>query len=378
MPYSIWRKMRSKGCDFHHVDGKHYIRIIYDAKDLQEEKKLSLYIYAVLSDYFKERPGSVANYINAPKENGYQSFHLKLLNDQGDWEEIHISSERMVRNSRLGCTAERTEENVKAWLEKFKAVLKDVAYHSHEMDYMDGVTASFYNDDIMVFTPHGKGVILPKDATALDFAFEIHSEVGLHAEYARINGRLCSVKTVLHRGDCVEIGTDEKALPEEEWLKYVLTYKAKRTLRSYFANMAKMPYIRCSCCHPLPGDEVIGFKEAEGIVTLHKRNCPDAIRMASEQGDSIVAVNFEEQEAFLFPVRICIRGIDRHHLLSDVVACITEKQNLSISRLNAVTVDRIVETSVDFAVHSVRELENAMQSISAIRNVDEVSRIDIE
>ena len=378
MPYSIWRKMCSKGCDFHHVDGKHYIRIIYDAKDLQEEKKLCLHIYAVLSDYFKERPGSVANYINAPKENGYQSFHVKLLNDQGGWEEIHISSERMVRNSRLGCTAERTEENVKAWLEKFKAVLKDVAYHSHEMDYMDGVTASFYNDDIMVFTPHGKGVILPKDATALDFAFEIHSEVGLHAEYARINGRLCSVKTVLHRGDCVEIGTDEKALPEEEWLKYVLTYKAKRTLRSYFANMAKMPYIRCSCCHPLPGDEVIGFKGAEGIVTLHKRNCPDAIRMASEQGDTIVAVNFEEHEAFLFPVRICIRGIDRHHLLSDVVACITEKQNLSISRLNTVTVDRIVETSVDFAVHSVRELEMAMQSISAIRNVDEISRIDIE
>lgn len=211
MPYSIWRKMHSKGCDFHHVDGKHYIRIIYDAKDIQEEKKLSLYIYAVLSDYFKERPGSVANYINAPKENGYQSFHVKLLNDQGGWEEIHISSERMVRNSRLGCTAERTEENVKAWLEKFKAVLKDVAYHSHEMDYMDGVTASFYNDDIMVFTPQGKGVILPKDATALDFAFEIHSEVGLHAEYARINGRLCSVKIVLHRGDCVEIGTDKNA-----------------------------------------------------------------------------------------------------------------------------------------------------------------------
>lgn len=123
---------------------------------------------------------------------------------------------------------------------------------------------------------------------------------------------------------------------------------------------------------------MIGFKGAEGIVTLHKRNCRNAIRMASEQGDSIVAVNFEEKEGFLFPVRICIRGIDRHHLLSDVVACITEKQNLSISRLNTVTVDRIVETSVDFAVHSVRELENAMQSISAIRNVDEVSRIDIE
>lgn len=378
MPYSIWRKMQSKGCDFHHIDGKHYIRIIYEAKDLHEEKKQSLHIYAVLSDYFKERPGSVANYINAPKENGYQSFHVKLLNDQGGWEEIHISSERMVRNSRLGCTAERTEKNVKVWLEKFRAVLKDVAYHSHEMDFMDGVTASFYNDDIMVFTPQGKGVILPKEATALDFAFEIHSEVGLHAEYARINGKLCSVKTVLHRGDCVEIGTNSEAAPNEDWQNHVLTYKAKRMLRSYFANKEKMPYVRCSCCHPLPGDEVIGFKEVNGKTTLHKRNCPDAIRMASEQGDSIVAVNFEEQDGFLFPVRVCIRGIDRHHLLSDVVACITEKQNLSISRLNIVNIDRIVEASVDFAVHSVRELEMAMESIAAIRNVDEVSRIDIE
>ncbi len=378
MPYNIWRKMHNKGCDFHHVDGKHYIRIIYDAKNLHDEKKLSLHIYAILTDCFKERPGSVANYINAPKENGYQSFHVKLLNEQGGWEEIHISSERMVRNSRLGCTAERTEENVKPWLEKFKSVLHDVAYHSHEMDYMDGVTASFYNDDIMVFTPQGKGIILPKNATALDFAFEIHSEVGLHAFYARINGKLYSVKTVLHRGDCVEIGTDDKAFPDEEWLQHVLTYKAKRSLRSYFANKVKMPYCRCTCCHPLPGDEVIGFKDADGNITLHKRNCLEAIRMASEQGDSIVAVNFEEQKDFLFPVRICIRGIDRHHLLRDVVACITEQQNLSISRLNTVTIDRIVETSVDFDVNSVNELEKAMESIASINNVDEVSRIDIE
>ncbi len=123
---------------------------------------------------------------------------------------------------------------------------------------------------------------------------------------------------------------------------------------------------------------MIGFKDTDGNITLHKRNCPNAIRMASEQGDSIVAVNFEEQDVFRFPVRICIRGIDRHHLLSDVVACITEQQNLSIFQLNTVTVDRIVETSVDFAIHSVKEQEEAMKSIASINNVDEVSRIDIE
>lgn len=377
-PYSIWRKMQAHGCDFHHVDGKHYLRIIYNADGLHEEKKMSLHIYSVLSDNFKERPCSVVNYINAPKENGYQSFHVKVLNTQGTWEEIHISSERMIRNNRFGCTAERTEENVKAWLEKFKEVLKDIAFHTNEMDYMDGVTASFYYDNIIAFTPKGRCIVLPKDATALDFAFEIHTQVGLHAVYARVNGKLSSVKTVLHRGDCVEIGTADDAMPEADWFGHVLTYKAKRSLGSFFANRPVMEYKRCTCCHPLPGDEVIGFKGADGKITLHKRNCPSAIRLASEQGDSIVAVNFEEDDRFLFPVRICIRGVDRHHLLSDVVACVTEKQNLSISKLVTETKDRIVETTVDFEVHSAEELQQAIDSISEINNVDEVARVDIE
>ena len=377
-PYSIWRKMQSKCCDFEHIDSKHYLRIIYKADGLQEEKKQSLHIYAVLSDCFKERPCSVVNYINAPKENGYQSFHVKFLNPKGQWEEVHISSERMIRNNRLGCTAERTEENLKAWLEKFRAVLKDIAYHTNEMDYMDGVTASFYHDNIMAFTPKGKCIVLPKYATALDFAFEIHTEVGLHAVYARINGKLSSVKTVLHRGDCVEIGTAEDAVPEADWQNHVLTYKAKRCLGSFFTDRPKMEYKRCTCCHPLPGDEVVGFKNTEGKITLHKRNCLTAIRQASKQGDTIVAVDFKENELFLFPVRICIRGIDRYHLLSDVVACITEQQNLSISELHTVTQDRIVETTVDFEVHSSDELKQAIDNIRRIKNVDEVARIEIE
>ena len=377
-PYSIWRKMQSRGCDFEHVDSKHYLCIIYKADGLQEEKKQSLHIYAVLSDCFKERPCSVVNYINAPKENGYRSFHVKFLNPKGQWEEVHISSERMIRNNCLGCTAERTEENLKAWLEKFKAVLKDMAYRTNDMDYMDGVTSSFYYDNIMAFTPKGKCIVLPKNATALDFAFEIHTEVGLHAVYARINGKLSSVKTVLHRGDCVEIGTSEDAVPEADWQNHVLTYKAKRSLGSFFADRPKMEYKRCTCCHPLPGDEVVGFRNAEGQITVHKRNCLTAIRQASKQGDTIVDVDFKENEQFLFPVRICIRGVDRHHLLSDVVACVTEQQNLSITKLHTGTRDRIVEGTVDFEVHSSNELQQAIDGICRIKNVDEVARVDIE
>lgn len=377
-PYSIWRKMQSHGCDFNHVERKHYIRIIFDADGLRQEKAMALRIYGVLSDIFKERPGSVINYINAPKENGYQSFHVMLLDEKGEWEEIHISSERMVRNSRLGCVAVRSESNITAWIDRFRKVLKDEAYHSTGMDYMDGVTATFYNDDIMAFTPGGRGVILPKGATALDFAFEVHTEIGLHAVYARINGHLCSVKTVLRRGDCVQIGTSDDAKPGKDWIGHVLTYKAKRNLRNFFSNVKPLKYKRCPHCHPLPGDEIIGFKATDGTITIHKRNCPVAIREASEQGDSIVSLNFENDSSYIFPVRIKARGVDRDHLLIDVVSCITEKMNLSINRLLTTTTDNIVETSIDFAVHSIDELHQVMDSIGHIRNVDEVSREDIE
>ena len=388
-PYSIWRKMQSLGCDFGHVDGKHYIRIVYGSLSNEDsqgtplfdkdcEKKNAIWIYSDLTSVFKERPGSVVNYIDNPKENGYQSFHVKLLSDRGTWEEIHISSEQMVRNSRLGCAAERTEDNVSQWLKKFKGVLLEVAFHSKDMDYMDGVTASFYNDDIMAFTPHGQGIILPKGATALDFAYEIHSDIGKHAVYARINGKLMSVKTVLHRGDCVEIGTDENSLPDPEWINHVLTFKAKRQLFSYISTISTLEYQRCPHCHPLPQDEVIGFKSADGTITLHKRNCPSAIRMASHQGDSIVAVDFKENDKFQYPVRVQIRSVDRYHLLIDVIDCITERLHLFINKLVTETVDRIVITTIDFTVRSAGELDAAIKSIYTIKGVDEVYRLDIE
>ncbi len=376
-PYSIWMKMNARGCDFAHVDTKYYVRVIYHNQAPWTEKDLSLRIYSILTDAFKERPGSVANYIDAPKENGYQSFQVKLLSEKGQWEELHISSERMVRNGRLGCAAERTDDNIQAWLNKFTELLKDVA-EDDGVDFMNDVTTSFYYDDIMVFTPKGRAIILPKGATALDFAFEIHSGIGLKAHYARINGKLSSVKTVLRRGDCVEIGTDENAEPQTDWLDNVLTFKARKYISSYLSHKPKAGFIRCHECFPLPGDEVIGFKKPDGSIEVHKRNCQTAIRLASQHGDSIVAVSFDENPDFLYPVRICVRAIDRYHLLSDLVDCITEKLRLSMRGLRTETADHIGVCTIDFAVHSMVELQRAIDSIAAIPGVDEVQRIDVE
>ena len=241
---------------------------------------------------------------------------------------------------------------------------------------MEGVTSSFYNDDIMVFTPKGRGVILPKGATALDFAFEIHSQVGEKAVYARINGKLSSLRTVLHRGDCVEIGTAEDAKPEQDWLEHVSTYRAKRYLRGYFANLPRLEHERCEKCNPLPGDEVIGFKSNDGSITLHKRDCPVAIRLASQHGDSIISQSFPENEAFLYPVRIRIKGVDRYHLMSDLIDCITDKLHLTMSALATENIDRIAICTIDFSVHSLHELQQAIDSISHIDGIDEVMRIN--
>ena len=373
-PYNTWKKMHASGCDFKHVEGKFYIRIIYPNTHDYSEKDMSLKIYSMLTDTFKEKPASVANFIDSPKENGYQSFHVKLLTAHGTWEEVHISSERMVRKSQFGCVAESSESNITNWLEKFKLVLQDIAFHGKEVEYMDGVTSSFYNDDIMVFTPKGNCVILPTGATALDFAFEIHSELGAHAQYARVNGTLCSIKTVLKRGDCVEIGQSEKVVPKSDWLQHVSTYKAKSRLNSILNKQRKLPYERCENCHPLPGDEVIGFKKEDGSIIVHRRDCKSAIRLASQHGDDIIPVNFEEDNDFLYPVKINIKAVDRYHLLIDIVECITNKLKLSLSHISTECVDEIVTCSATFSVHSSAELQEVISNISDIDGVDEVSQ----
>jgi len=377
-PYSSWKKMQESGGDFNHVEGKYYVRIVFDDPHPLSEKDMSLRIYSILSDEFKEKPGSVTNYIDNPKENGYQSFHVKLLSEQGQWEEIHIASSRMLRNNRLGCTSERSEENVLLWLEKFKEHLKDMAAHVGEIGFMEGVTSSFYNDDIMVFTPNGKGIILPKNATALDFAFEIHRDIGSHAQFARINGKFTSVLTVLHRGDVVEIHTNENVDISPEWLSHVSTYKARRSIRSFLLHQGKSEVIRCRTCLPLPGDEVVGFRNQDGTITVHKRNCHGAISLASQYADSIVqSVSFDENPRITYPVQVSFLAVDRFHLLWDIVGVVAETLKLSMREIKVQSADYIANCTLVLLVHSVSELEKAVESFSDIPGVEEVHTVNL-
>lgn len=376
-PYSLWRKMRKYGDDYYHLKYRHFINVVFTPEKGVSEKTTALRIYSALTDIFKEKPGGISNYIDSPKENGYRSFHMKLLSDAGKWEEIHLLSVDMMEASQYGVMAWKDGDAIKDWLDKFRDLLHDISRHKTDDHFIEKVVTSLYNDDIMVFTPKGKPIILPQKASAIDLAFEVHSLLGIKAKYARINGRLASLKTILHRGDVVEIFTSDDARPDKSWIDAAVTYKAKQCLENHFAHQPRVEYDRCELCHPIPGEEVVGFRDsADGAIKLHKRDCKHAISFSSQHGDMIVSVDFNENPQIFYPASLLVKGVDRYHLLSDIIDGITNRYKLLIRNIETSSTDYIFELRLDFDVHSYQELKNIMGQIGAIDSVDEVSRTD--
>lgn len=380
-PFSLWRKMNKYGDDFSHLKYRHFIEVVFDETQTHlSEKEMAMKIYCILTDRFREKHNGMTNYIDSPKENGYQSIHVKLLPDFGRWQEVHISSRAMTRQSQLGCVAERTEENIQRWIEKFRIVLHDtISTSKHNERYMEDIITSFYNDDIQVFTPTGEKIILPQNSTVIDFAYEVHTELGDHAKYARINGRLEPVTTKLRRGDVVQIFTDADVKPAPDWERYAHTYKSRKAIRRFIENTPKPKYCRCEVCNPIPGEEIIGIRSlsGNGQITVHRRDCPNAISMASSYGDDVVSVDFVP-DTTLYPVTLTVRAVDRHHLFIDITDCITNILNLSIESFNTTTTHNIVVCKIGLGVHSNAELKTIINHISAIEGVDEVKRLRIE
>ena len=380
-PFSLWRKMKKYGDDFNHLKYRHFVEVVFDEnRTALSEKEMAMKIYCILTDRFKEKHCSMSNYIDAPKENGYQSIHVKLLPDFGRWQEVHISSEAMIRQSQLGCVAERNETNIQMWIEKFRTVLHDtISGPKRNERYMEDIITAFYNDDIQVFTPKGKKIILPQNATVIDFAYEVHTELGDHAKYARINSRLEPVNTSIRRGDVVEIFTDPDCHPELDWESFAHTFKARKSIQRYLESVPESTYCRCSECNPIPGEEVIGIRNHFNpeLITVHKRDCRHAISLASSYGDDVVSVDFKADET-LYPATLRVRAVDRNHLFVDLVDCITNTFHLSMESFNTKTDRNIVICKICFGVHSYTELKTIINHISTINGVDEVRRLDEE
>lgn len=380
-PFSLWRKMKKYGDDFNHLKYRHFVEVVFDEKKTGlSEKEMAMKIYCILTDRFKEKHCSMSNYIDSPKENGYQSIHVKLLPDFGRWQEVHISSEAMILQSQLGCVVESNETNIKTWIDKFRTVLQDtISGPKRDERYMEDVITAFYNDDIQVFTPKGKKIILPQNATVIDFAYEVSPRLGNHAKYARINNRLEPVDATLRRGDVVEIFTDPACHPERDWAAFAHTFKARKSIQRYIESVPQCDYCRCPECNPIPGEEVIGIRNhfRPELITIHKRDCRLAISMASQYGDDVVSVDFNADQS-LYPVTLRVRAVDRSHLFVDLVDCITNTFHLSMESFNTRTDRNIVICKIRFGVHSYTELKTIINHIATIDGVDEVRRLDDE
>ena len=397
LPYSIDRSMRDTGRDVTHVEHRYVVRVIYDRARLTPllesvpDKTICLRIYGILTAEFREKAGSLVNYVDHPKENGYRSMHVRLLGETGTWEEIHISSEEMVRRTKLGIMLERIgnrradgdvrdanrllERGDREWIDKFCVMLERIAEGEGDIHFMEGVADALYAEDITVYDAAGTPTRLPQHATALDCAFE--RGVGEKAHYARIDGRLASLVTPLEHGNCVEIFTAEQTRPCAEWTDAVKTFKAKNFLKAYFRREASAGPCRCPECLPLPGQEVIGFTDetCENTVTVHRRDCPRAISLSAQHGDAIVEVEFPDHPDVTYPVATRIRAVDRPRLLHDIIASLTDGLGLEMNELHVATRDHIVELTVHYAVHSVGELRSAVRFLGAIEGVDEVCKI---
>ena len=378
-PYSVWREMQECRCDFYHVPFKHYVRVHFDRNEVIGEldstrtwqltdEDIIFRVYGILTEKYREQTGGFSNFLNQTKANGYRAVFVRLVNPYGGIEEIHIASDEMRLQANYGCILDSKEQ----WLKRLTDLFRELAEDPESL--MQGIRYSLYNEDIVAFTPKSMAITLPKGATALDFAYGVHTDIGDHARYARINGRLSSIRTELKRGDCVEIGTDESAHPKEDWLDAVTSFKAKKHIRSYLNKIPKPKHTLCPFCNPMPGSEIIGFEDADGHVTIHSRNCQVAIRTASEKGSTIVAVDdFVADPSVLYPVRVEIVGIDRYHLLQDILDCIVERHKLSMSGLTTRTEDDIVTCTIEFSVHSADELKQAVSGIRTIEGVEEVT-----
>ncbi len=234
--FSIRRKMLAQNVSFEEVYDKFAIRIIYKGKP-KDEKFLAWKIYSIVTDHFTPNPTRLRDWISSPKSTGYEALHITVMGPKGRWVEVQIRSERMNEIAEKGYAAhykyknkEKEDNSLDNWLAKLQETLENPEINA--VDFVEQFKLNLYAKEIFVFSPKGDLYSLAKGATALDFAFHVHTEVGLHTRGTRVNGKLVPLSHVLKSGDQVEIITSEKAKPNANWLDYATTGRALSKIKS--------------------------------------------------------------------------------------------------------------------------------------------------
>ncbi|WMJ74854.1 bifunctional (p)ppGpp synthetase/guanosine-3',5'-bis(diphosphate) 3'-pyrophosphohydrolase [Cytophagaceae bacterium ABcell3] len=244
--YSIWNKMKRQGTPFEEVYDLFAIRVILRTP-FEAEKSACWKAYSIVTDYYKPNPDRLRDWISTPKANGYESLHTTVMSKTGQWVEVQIRTERMDEIAEKGYAAHwkyketvaaNPETGLEMWIRKVRELIEQ--NDSSALEFIDDFRTNLFNEEVFVFTPRGDLKVLPHGATALDFAFEIHTDIGLHCLGAKVNQKLVPLSFILNNGDQVEILTSVKQKPSEDWLKFVVSSKARSKIKDALKEEKKV------------------------------------------------------------------------------------------------------------------------------------------
>ncbi|MFI3322621.1 MAG: RelA/SpoT family protein [Rikenellaceae bacterium] len=478
--YSIWKKMQRKQISFDEVFDLFAIRIVFTPVEFVPEKTQCWHIYSLVTETYKPRPERLREWINIPKANGYEALHCTVMGPEGRWAEVQIRSQRMDDIAEKGFAAHwKYKESIKGegeldkWVKEVRDALNSP--FSDAVEFLDEFQFNLYSSEVVIFTPKGDTKILPQGATALDFAYDIHSNVGNHAIGAKINHKIESLYKVLESGDQVEIITANSGRPVAEWLEKASTAKARNHIKSYLKkvnenNSAKgvkifeeelskigvkpsggifnklLPVYNCTnkeefyskvgagiinldnlknilntsaankivkfwsikvskfiggvadgvagvgkqnqqeqtqykiaeCCFPAPGDKVIGFKNSDGVVIVHKRSCEEAIKLAGQDTSSIVETQWSSEKIMSYLSHISIEGSDRMGMLLDISLLLSKQMNINIRKIHVESHNNHFTGYISLYIKDDYDLTTIITRLKALKGVEKVKKIAAE
>ncbi len=490
--YSIWNKMQTKHVPFEEIFDLLAVRVIFEPRNAEEELNDCFDIYVSISKIYKPHPDRIRDWVSHPKANGYQALHVTLMGKNGQWIEVQIRSERMNDIAEQGFAAHwkykdgvggEDEGELEKWLSPIKEILDDP--QPDAIDFLDTIKLNLFASEIFVFTPKGELKTMPQNATALDFAFSLHTDIGTHCIGAKVNHKLVPLSHKLQSGDQIEILTSRSQRVQPQWEMFATTARArariaavlrrerknnqkkgetlyheflqKEELQSnpeilqrlcrlhnlkteeelYIAigsnamvlgeadknefkdkqsgnwkryltfpfggSKDKQPmekellekekinpkevlklteesirnnYIMADCCHPIPGDDVLGYMDENDQVVIHKRQCPVAVKLKANFGNRIIATSWDTHKALSFLVYIYIKGIDAVGVLNEVTQVISRQLNVNIRKLNIETNDGIFEGKIQLYVHDVEDVKTICNNLLKVKNIKSVTRVE--
>ncbi len=487
--HAIWEKMKSKEIPFEEVYDLFAVRIIIDVPP-ELEKAECWRVYSIITDHYRPNQDRLRDWISIPKANGYEALHTTVMSHTGKWVEVQIRSRRMHEIAEKGYAAhwkykgsDDNESGLEEWLQRIREIIEE--NDSNALDFLSDFETNLFTEEIMVFTPKGDLMTLPKGSTTLDFAYSIHSDVGNTSIGAKVNHALKPLNHELISGDQVEIITSAIQEPQPEWLEFVVTSRAKskikmalreskkylqtkgrekfekilkkydlephkdmmnkllhqvkvssekdlymmlqsgnidlkeiediiqnvqnRKLLRYISrpftrtketaaksitetivdklndkpeslvlgdNINDISYSVARCCHPIPGDDVVGIISPTDNIVIHRTNCKEAIGMMSKYGNRIVKTKWKLKEAVGFLTGIRIRGIDKKGLVKKISEIISDKHNISIRSFHMDTSEGTTEGTIMLYVPDTKSLKKLIESLRKIKEVVNVKRLD--